>query len=905
MENKELKTGIVVSHTHWDRAWYLPFQQFRHRMVRMIDRLLDLLESDKHFHSFTLDGQTILINDYLQIRPDQKERLEALIRQQKLIVGPWFILPDLFLVSGESTVRNLQIGMKMSADLGATMQEGYVPDPFGHVAQLPQILNQVGIRSFIFMRGIDAKNKREAGGIFNWQSPDGSRVLATYIMDGYFNAGNLGYTEQFGRFDGATPSVDGALNRILETITKLEPLQQERTFLLNNGFDHMPEQPELPSLIESINALDHEIKLVHGTFRDFFEAIRKEGFPHSIVEGDLLGNSDHPILSSVFSTRIYLKQANHRAQSLLEKYVEPMYVFVRRNCRYKVADHFLDYSWKLLMENHPHDDICGCSHDGVHQDNEVRFRQVIELSESLLTEMLESMLKSASEQCDTKQLNPGNTETAVWTYNPHPWPVTTRVVTTILYTDPTSEFGDEVPDGDLVLRDARGTEIPITVLSTTNRAVRNHFLETSWGRHYEVLFDAEIPALGYHTYTISRIPNPSTQPPTSNPHSREGQFQRGPSILMWTPSSLTYINNDTRTTLTNFLTFEYQPDHGDTYTFGPDPVETIYYASTDAVNLHPTLPETLQITHHLEVPTELKSDHKTSIRITTTVALNSNGSLDFQISYTNTARDGRLRLMLPIGFETSTAISDAHFRLAERQTPAFQTPETDSNRYNTYPGELNYQTLHMNDFAIFSGSNHHAWFASRGNHEFEIVTANGESQFALTLHRSVSHLSTYGGRIRRVQAGPAIPVPEAQCLRPISAQVGFGTTQATRQGFDLGMRHAREFAHPCLVREVPYLSELRTRHPDPKKASLLATDNPRIVLSAFRMHPSEDSAILRLYNISGEQETVKVDSLTGFKHWCSSDLKELWKDSDVREVTEKGTITLAFSPYEIRTILLK
>ncbi len=558
------------------------------------------------------------------------------------------------------------------------------------------------------------------------------------------------------------------------------------------------------------------------------------------------------------------------------------------------------------METILNDDICGCSHDGAHHDNEVRFRQVIELSESLLTEMLESMLKSASEQCDTKQLNPGNTETAVWTYNPHPWPVTTRVVTTILYTDPSSEFGDEVPDGDLVLRDAHGTEIPITVLSTTNRAVRNHFLETSWGRHYNVLFDAEIPALGYHTYTISRIPNPSPQPPTPNPHSREGQFQRGPSILMWTPSSLTYINNDTRTTLTNFLKFEYQPDHGDTYTFGPDPVETIYYASTDAVNLHPTLPETLQITHHLEVPTELKSDHNTSIRITTTVTLNSNGSLDFHISYTNTARDGRLRLMLPIGFETSTAISDAHFRLAERQTPAFQTPETDSDRYNTYPGELNYQTLHMNDFTIFSGSNHHAWFASRGNHEFEIVTTNGESQFALTLHRSVSlpltprrtH-PTSAGRSSHPGAGSAMFTSNFSSCR-IRDDAGHQT----------GIRPGNEACtgvctSMLLMREVPYLSELRTRHPDPKKASLLATDNPRIVLSAFRMHPSEDSAILRLYNVSGEQETVKVDSLTGFKHWCSSDLKELWKDSDVREVTEKGTITLAFSPYEIRTILLK
>jgi mannosylglycerate hydrolase len=857
----------------------------------MIDRLIDLLESDNHFHSFTLDGQTILINDYLEIRPDQRERLEALIRSQKLIVGPWFILPDLFLVSGESIIRNLQAGMKMSSDFGATMQEGYVPDPFGHIAQLPQVLNKLGIKSFIFMRGLDSKSKKEAGSIFNWQSPDGSRVLTSYIMDGYFNAGNLGHTEQFGRFDGSEPTLDQALKSIRETIEKLEPLQQEKTFLLNNGFDHMPEQPELPGLIETINNTDPDIHLIHGTFRDYFDAIRKEGLPHSIVEGDLLGNVDHPILSSVFSTRVYLKQANHRAQSLLEKYVEPMYVYVRRTLGHQASEHFMDYAWKLLMENHPHDDICGCSHDGVHEDNEVRFRQVIELCESMMVEMLETMLKSAS--TDAKEAIPaGKDETAVFVYNPHPWPVKTRVQTTILYADPASEFGDAVPDGALVLRSADGTQLPIQVLSTTERAVRNNFLETSWGRQYEVLFDAEIPATGYHTYTISRLPLPTSH---SLLPSLESSAPRSP-LTPETHSPLPTPHS---------LLFEFQPDHGDTYTFGPDPAGAIYYATLESESAHPTLPDTTQLIHTLEVPESRHSQGKTTIRITTNVSTQHDGSTALDISYTNTAKDGRLRLLLPVGFEAPSAIADGHFRLAERHKPAFQSPETHPDLYTKYPGELNYPTLHMNDFAVFRGPEHHAWFAARGNHEFEIVTQGSETLFAITLHRAVGHLSTYGGRIRRVQAGPAIATPAAQCLRPITAKVAFGTTPASEQGFDLATTQARGFAHPCWVREVPYLPRLRARVPQAARASLLALDNPRIVLSAFRLHQNDSKAVLRCYNVSGEQETVQVSELKGFTKWCSADLREQWNDSDVREVGPDGTITLAFSPYEIRTILLK
>lgn len=885
MVHKELKTGIIVSHTHWDRAWYLPFQQFRHRMVRMIDRLIDLLESDEDFHSFTLDGQTILINDYLQIRPDQKDRLETLIRRQKLIVGPWFILPDLFLVSGESTIRNLQIGMKMSADLGATMQEGYVPDPFGHIAQLPQILNKLGMKSFIFMRGLDAKNKQAAGSIFNWQSPDGSRVLTSYIMDGYFNAGNLGHSEQFGRFDGATPTIDQAIESIRSTIEKLSPLQQERTFLLNNGFDHMPEQSELPELIEAVNNSDLDVHLIHGTFRDYFDAIRKEGLPHSIVEGDLLGNVDHPILSSVFSTRVYLKQANHRAQSLLEKYVEPMYVYVRRTLGHPASEQFMSYAWKLLMENHPHDDICGCSHDGVHEDNEVRFRQVSELCESMMVEMLETMLKSASDQAQ-ETMPAGKDETAVFVYNPHPWPVKTRVRTTILFADPASEFGASVPDGSLLLRSADGAELPITVLSTTERAVRNNFLETSWGRQYDVLFDAEVPALGYHTYTISRTPLPQKE---------TGTAPRSP-LTLETHSPLATPHS---------LIFEYQPDLGDTYSFGPDPAGAIYYATLESESTHPTLPDTLQLIHTLEVPESLGSASKATIRIITNMSKRHDGSTALDISYTNTAKDGRLRVLLPIGFDASSATVDAHFRLAERQKPAFQSPETHPELYNKYPGELNYPTLHMNDFAIFRGPDHHAWFASRGNHEVEIVTQGSETLFAITLHRAVGHLSTYGGRIRRVQAGPAIAVPAAQCLRPITAHVAFGTTPASRQGFDLATTQAREFAHPCWVREMPYLPRLRARVPQAARASLLALDNPRIVLSAFRIHQNDTKTVLRCYNVSADQETVQVSGLHSFSNWCSADLREQWNDSDVREVGADGTITLAFSPYEIRTILLK
>ena len=103
-------TMHVVSHTHWDREWYLPFQLFRVRLVDLIDHLIDLLERDPTFRHFNLDGQTAMIEDYLEIGPEKRAALQRLARAGRVSVGPWYVLNDEFLASGESTVRSLLIG---------------------------------------------------------------------------------------------------------------------------------------------------------------------------------------------------------------------------------------------------------------------------------------------------------------------------------------------------------------------------------------------------------------------------------------------------------------------------------------------------------------------------------------------------------------------------------------------------------------------------------------------------------------------------------------------------------------------------------------------------------------------------------------------------------------------------
>ena len=193
-----------MPHTHWDREWYEPFQRFRMRLVDMVDGVLDRAEADRRF-CFTFDGQTAMLEDYLEIRPEAESRITRLVATGQFAVGPWRILSDEFLVSGETLVRNLAAGVARAERFGRVMAVGYLPDEFGHAAQVPQLLRLAGFEHAAVWRGVPAAVDRHA---FRWSAPDGSSVRAEYLIGGYGNAATL----------FAYPDVAVAGRRLLERL---------------------------------------------------------------------------------------------------------------------------------------------------------------------------------------------------------------------------------------------------------------------------------------------------------------------------------------------------------------------------------------------------------------------------------------------------------------------------------------------------------------------------------------------------------------------------------------------------------------------------------------------------------------------------------------------------------------
>src|SRR5215218_8746543 len=353
----------LVPHTHWDREWYEPFQRFRLRLVDLVDDVLERAEADPRF-CFTFDGQTAMLEDYLEIRPEAEARIAALVATGQLAVGPWRILSDEFLVSGETLVRNLEAGVARAARFGQVMAVGYLPDEFGHAAQVPQLLRRAGFGHAAVWRGVPAAIDRHA---FAWSAPDGSTVRTEYLIDGYGNAAGL----------FAYPDVAVAGRRLLE---RLAPAFGDDPVLAMYGTDHSAPLPDLPDVVEEINRGQDGYRVVLGTLAGYIEErAAAAGGDLPGWQGELRSSARANILMGVLSARVGLKAACARAERLLARYAEPLQALHGSGW----PAPFLELGWRRLVESSGHDSITGCGADAVAEHVAVRLGEAAQLGSGL------------------------------------------------------------------------------------------------------------------------------------------------------------------------------------------------------------------------------------------------------------------------------------------------------------------------------------------------------------------------------------------------------------------------------------------------------------------------------------------------------------------------------------------
>ncbi|MGH9087364.1 MAG: alpha-mannosidase [Acidimicrobiales bacterium] len=364
----------IVPHTHWDREWYDPFQTFRLELVDMLDRLLPLLESDPSYARYLLDGQMAAVDDYLEVRPAAEPRLRALAGSGRLSMGPWYTLMDEFLVSGETIVRDLQIGLRRGAAFGGAMEVGYLPDMFGHVAQMPQLLRLAGFEHAVVWRGVPSAITKTG---FWWEAPDGSTVRAEYLPLGYSNGSLL-------------PDDAKALVRRIRDLTQEVGSFVLGDLLLMNGSDHLPPQPQLGRMVAEANSLQDDFELEITSLPEYLAMAPTDGLDR--WAGELRSGARANVLMGVTSNRVDVKRAAGRAERALERRAEPYSALFLPPGRW--PERLLELAWLGMVRNAAHDSVCACSVDDVVDAVLHRYAEARQIADGLAERALGELARS-------------------------------------------------------------------------------------------------------------------------------------------------------------------------------------------------------------------------------------------------------------------------------------------------------------------------------------------------------------------------------------------------------------------------------------------------------------------------------------------------------------------------------
>jgi alpha-mannosidase/mannosylglycerate hydrolase len=739
------RPAYYVLSSHWDREWYEPFQYYRYRLVQLMDRLIDGFDAGRLKGPFTADGQAIIMEDYLEIRPENREKVATLAREGKINIGPWYVLPDEFLVSGESMVRNIRLGREIARSFGVQPSNaGFVCDLFGHVSQLPQILHGFGIDNALLWRGHNLHERRH----IKWSGADGSEVFCYKFS--HIGYGDYAAHVRFAIKQSVPFDVNETETRISNFLAREIEATETDAILLFDGCDHQEwDQPHYEVLAKRFGNDRDGIRIEHSTLDAYMNAIRPQ--VDRITEkwhGEMREPARYPGISGhqihgVLSSRVWIKQQNAHCQDLLCLWAEPFTAFSKRGLGGNDHEGFLATAWKHLLQNHPHDSICGCSIDQVHEDMKFRFSQARQIGERVTLAALQPIASTiegdvADDEIRMVVFNPlsrpysGTVEMAVPT--PLDWPFW-------------GEFFFFESKPAFVIHNAAGEVVPYQRVAqkadTKRTRIRPwHFPEEFKVNEVTVSLPVEIPAMGWTTLTVKKgQPGHPTryseaQSLVASERALENEIVR---IEVGTSGQLTLTDKRTGQIYERLLTFEDIADIGDGWFHGQavnDECHTTAAAGADVSIAHrgPHM-SALRIRTKWELPARFdfqkmtRSQERRVVEMETLVRLRPGTDLvEFETTIHNTAEDHRVRVLFPSGAANAmTYLADSAFDTVER-TIALRA---DNHEFV----ELEVETRPQQTWSAVHDKQRGLAVLSTGQLESAVID-NADRTLALTLFRS-------------------------------------------------------------------------------------------------------------------------------------------------------------------------
>ncbi|HUJ65514.1 MAG TPA: hypothetical protein VLX59_08255 [Acidimicrobiales bacterium] len=757
----------VVAHTHWDREWHLPFDVFQLRLVAMMDELLAVLEGDPAFAQFLLDGQMAVIDDYLAVRPEAEAKIVALGRTGRLAMGPWYVLMDEFCVSAETIVRNLQLGWARAGAFGGAQPVGYLPDMFGHVAQMPQILRQAGLEHAVVWRGVPSAVDRTG---FWWTAPDGSTVRAEYLPVGYANGAAL-----------PTDPVS-LLRRIQAHEAELASFLGDppRPLLLMNGGDQHRPQPHLPKLIDDANLQQDGYRFEQGSLAGFLDRAPTDHLPG--WTGELRSGYRANLLMGVASNRVDIKVAAALAERTLETLAEPLAALWLPPELW--PDEVFDRAWLEVIRNSAHDSVCACSADEVGRAVRHRYDRAIALGREVIDQSV-AIAGVATARPGPVVVNPSRRRRAGvvevdWPGGDLPAGAQLLTVTPAAMEERTGRGGElaEIlgglagdgwlgPNGRCDDLDIQAGEDGL-VLSIRQDAARPPSagaavtMAEAWaqaGARAEqplrvVVHRAPSQRMAVHTGPVAGYGWSVWEP---------GQPDVEPvgAGRTWLDNGLVRVEVDLRTGtyslagLAGLGRLIDSGDEGDTYNYSPPTVDSVI-DDPDAVEVERVEPGPvrgrLRVRSFYRWPREVVGGERVgaeAVVVTTDLELRAGERLlRAMTSFDNRCRDHRLRAVFPLPEPVDRTVAECAFGVVARAGPEGGPHEV---ALATYPSRRFVRAGRLT-------------VTHEGLLEYELIDRG--TAVALTLLRSTGFLSRPAPAYRPNAAGPALPVPDAQLLGP-------------------------------------------------------------------------------------------------------------------------------------------
>jgi alpha-mannosidase len=834
---------IIFHHTHWDREWYRTFQEFRLRLVQVIDLLIEELNKN-NLETFYFDGQTIALEDYLELRPENEKKLKDFIKAKKILIGPWYVLADEFLVSGESLVRNLLIGINQAKSFGCENFIGYLPDSFGHNSEMPKILSSFNIKNAVVWRGVGVHPSE-----FFWKSGCGCSIVTTYLTEGYFQ--DILHSKDFLKLKSS---------KLQKLLDKIKEFSTGNKILLPVGGDHLAPVINFKHLIKQINEELSDYTLIETHPDEYFNFIEDINSLQSF-SGEMRDNSRNPILPGTLSTRIYLKQKNAEVTWNLSKICEPIQALLRSGEIFPERKTELDFAWKLLLKNHPHDSICGCSTDEVHQENMSRFHQVNQIANGI-TERNIFALSNKFPKGALVVLNLSN-------YN-------FSGVVSFKTTGELSEYK--------LKQFVKSTEeFPLEVLLDLHKPPYSEDIET-FNEYF--LYVQNVPPFSFkiikpeQEFDIEKEAVCVTETRIKNSLLELLIDKKG----LFTLKDLK--SNQTFEALHQIIDCA---DIGDTYNFAPlknDVPIKAEFLKTQIIEIG-FLRGILRVFYIINIPRNFnfkensRNDEYEETIITTDIILKAGSSrIEFETKFENLSKDHLMQIRFNLPEKITETVSENTFGLIKRNFD----PEYSLLDY--IPAEkgkeLQTNTAPMQRF-VFSQN---LGILTQGLNEYEVF----QNQLSISILRCVGKLSQLSINTRNFPAGPPLDTPGAQCLGPVKVNYALCITENPQELF----RHSDEFMGSVLSFEGMSVNN----YPE-ILLSFLQNNNPEIYIYSVKIPENKDAKgiVLRLMNISGENQTLKI-----FNNNLFSKIVEVnFLEEPIRENVSENIV---FEPHEMKTLFL-